>query len=208
LVATAVAAVVVAALVALTPRVIETRCRVSSRGNVRGIVSLLVERGRSPRGWPRYDGKNFVLSLVAFNLVDRRNRANLEIFFSPGDRKHALARVAARRYDEIDRESLEDGDFHELTSYAGRRNRGEAHRLPDDVPDDAAGNARMIVCDDDDGPLHQPAGLWVGFTDGSVRVLEWEDVQISPPEDPDDPQPFQGEAAAVDALRALDSGPR
>ena len=82
-------------------------------------------------------------------------------------------------------------DVHDLTSYAGRRNTDRTHLITGDkikmgVP---------VLCDDDDGPIHDPDGLVIAFTDGSARHYEWADLGMEPPEKPDDPAPFLGDDA-------------
>jgi hypothetical protein len=84
-------------------------------------------------------------------------------------------------------------DVRALTSYAGRRN------APTDrayVLTPAKLKKRVpIICDDDDGPCHHPDGLVVGYSDGSVRFVEWADLGMPEPADLDDPEPFLGDDA-------------
>jgi hypothetical protein len=64
-----------------------------------------------------------------------------------------------------------------------------------------------IICDDDEGNLHHPKGLVMGYTDGSVRFVEWRDLDMVPPEE-DAGQivdPFLGDDASVDILEGLSS---
>jgi len=123
------------------------------------------------------------------------------VLFSPNDVYFTLAMADIERYDDVTREALRaKEDFRELTSYAGRRmaeKRYWATGTPERSP--------MLICDDDEGPLHQLDGLVVGFMDTSVRFMTWGDLGIFQPDDPDDPDPFLGEDAAANELGALSS---
>jgi hypothetical protein len=194
--------VVLAAMgAAITPRVQEKARQAESMNNVRNLAILLAERSMR-KGFPPFNGKNFVLSLAAYHVIDTRNHGNLEVFFSPGDMLYGLWRTNRARYAEVTVQALRAGeDFHELTSYAGRRNADRDYMItPDalqlDVP---------MICDDDDGALHHRDGLVVGYTSGAVRFVPWEQLGMSPQGDPNDPEPFLGDDAQVEALRALSS---
>jgi hypothetical protein len=189
----------VALVITLLPRVSESSRRVQSINNVRNLLDLTIMR-QIRRGWPHYDGKNFVLHVVAAGDIDVRNRQLLEVFFSPGDTLYSLGRVDVERYKEINVTSLKHGDFHELTSYAGRRNADKEFV----ITADQEARGVPVICDDDDGPLHHRDGIIVGYTNRSVRLMEWEELGIEPP-DPRDPEPFLGDAATTDELRALSS---
>jgi prepilin-type N-terminal cleavage/methylation domain-containing protein len=201
LVVMAIITVLVGAVVVVIPRVLESSRQTQSINNVRNMLDLMINR-QVKKGWPIYSGKNFVLSLVAYGEIDRRNKQNLEVFFSPGDRHFELQRVDPERYGEINSTSLKNGDFHELTSYAGRRNAEKDYRITADA--EARGVA--IISDDDEGAVHHPSGLILGYTNRNVRLMEWEELGISPPADKDSPEPFLGDSAATDELRALSSG--
>jgi type II secretory pathway pseudopilin PulG len=185
----------------IVPRVQESGRQTKSTANVRSMVTLMANRSTA-KGWPGYSGKNFNLSLVATGDVDIRNKDNLEIFFSPGDRLFTLDKADFARYKEISPKNLKAGaDFHELTSYAGRRNADRDFLI---TPDQESMGA-PIICDDDVGNLHHPKGLVIGYTNTQVRFVEWNDLGMTPPEDADNPDPFLGDRAEVDLLRPLSS---
>jgi len=185
----------------IVPRAQEKARQTESINNVRSMAVIFSERSIK-RHWPPYDGKNFVLSLVALDLVDQRNPDNLKIFFSPGDELYTLEKATPERFKDVTKQALQSGaDFHELTSYAGRRNSDRDYMI---TPD----RMKMVVpmiCDDDDGALHHPDGLVMGYTDGSAKFVEWEDLGMPKPEEPNDPEPFLGDNATTDMLRALSS---
>jgi len=193
--------VLLGAVATTVPRAQEKARRIESINNVRSMAILLSERSIR-KSFPPYDGKNFVLSLVAYRIVDIRNPENLQIFFSPGDVLYTLDRATPERFKEVTPQALRaESDFHELTSYAGRRNADRDYLITVD-------RLKMVVpmiCDDDDGPLHHLDGLVMGYTDGSAKFVEWQDLGIPRPEEPDDPEPFLGDEAWTDSLRALAS---
>ena len=165
---------------------------VYSKDNLRSIVTLMIARrmGRSTGGYAPYSGKNFVLSLIATNLLDRRTPQNLEILFSPADRALSLAKVGLEPYKEITKKSLKAGmDFHALTSYAGRRN-GERDWV---ITPDSEKVGTALVAD-----LSFPDMALVGFTNGSVRAMDREALGLGP-EDPI----VVGDDSKSEILRAL-----
>ena len=185
----------------IVPRAQEKAKQTESINNVRNMSIIFSERSIK-KHWPRYDGKNFVLSLVALKLVDIRNPDNLAIFFSPGDEIYTQEMVAKERFADVTKQALQSGqDFHELTSYAGRRN-GDRDYL---ITSDRMKMVVPIICDDDDGALHHPDGLVMGFTDGSAKFLDWEDLEMEEPVDANNPEPFLGDDATVERLMALSS---
>jgi prepilin-type N-terminal cleavage/methylation domain-containing protein len=200
LVVMAIITVLVGAVVVVIPRVLESSRQTQSINNVRNMLDLMINR-QVKRGWQPYNGKNFVLYLVATGEIDARNKQNLETFFSPGDELYKLSKIDPERYKEINPTSLKSGDYHELTSYAGRRN-AEKDFL---ITPDRQSMGVPIISDDDDGPLHHPGGLIMGFTNRSVSLREWEDLGIAPPENKDSPEPFLGDSGASEELRALSS---
>jgi hypothetical protein len=187
----------------IVPTVQENGRRTQSLNYVRQMAQLMSERSMRKR-WPSYSGKSFTLSLVADGVIDPSEPKNLEIFFSPGDELYRLDRTDVSRYNEVTKQALRAGsDFHELTSYAGRRNDIADReflitpaKLKKTVP---------IICDDDDGNCHHVDGLVMSYTDGAARFVEWGDIGMTKPEDPDQPEPFLGDNATVDYLRGLSS---
>ncbi|MDF1702646.1 MAG: type II secretion system protein [Planctomycetota bacterium] len=187
-------------VVALVPMIQERGRQTKSRDNVRNLTMYMIDRrtGKVSGGWPRYNGKNFVLSVVATNDLDRRRKENLEMLFSPGDVLYTLEDVDEKRYEEINKKSLKDGDFHELTSYAGRRNQERDFLI---TPDQEK-IGTLLICDDDDGPLHHPDGIVCGYTGGDVRYKEWAEFDMSKP-DPDNPDEFLGDASSNEELQRV-----
>ena len=200
LVVMAIITVLVGAVVVVIPRVLEKSRQTQSINNVRNMLDLMLDR-KIEKGWQLYDGKNFVLYLVAAGQIDIRNKQNLEVFFSPGDVHYALKAIDPARYKDINSNSLKNSHFPELTSYAGRRNGTQDFRI---TPDQESKGV-PIISDDDVGPLHHPSGLIMGYTNRNVRLMEWEDLGISPPEDRDNPEPMLGDQATNEDLRALSS---
>jgi prepilin-type N-terminal cleavage/methylation domain-containing protein len=191
--------VLVSMVVVLIPKLQERSNQTKSKDNIKNMITLMLDR-QIERGWPRYSGKNFVLSLVATGQLDRRNSQNLEILFSPGDVLYKLNVTDHDRYQDVTKEALKAGtDFHEMTSYAGRRN-GDREYL---ITPDQMQMGTIIMCDDDDGPLHHPGGLCVGYTNGSVKFMEWEDLDMIKPDDPDAPDEFLGDASSHPDLQRI-----
>src|SRR5262245_29370945 len=173
--------VLVSMVVVLVPMIQEKGRQTKSIDNVRTICQYLNDdAGLSVSGWPSYSGKNFVLSLVATNKLKKENMDNLAILFSPGDGEYKLSAVSRKDYDAIKPDSLksEHEDFLKLTSYAGRRNATKGHKLS--AKDLEIGV--LIVCDDDDGPLHHSGGIVMGYTNGNAKFAKWSDLQIDPPD--------------------------
>lgn len=176
----------------LVPYVQKIGRRTESLANVRNLATLLSDRSMEA-GWPGFDGKSFTLSLVAHRVIDIRNRDNLETLFSPGDFWYTLEKTPHELYREVTPQALRSGrDFHALTSYAGRRNATREHL----ITPDRLRQVVPILCDDDDGPVHDPDGLVMGFTDGASRFYEWGELEMPDPPDKDDPEPFLGDHAA------------
>lgn len=185
---------------ALVPWVQENARQTKSKQNVKSLVTFMLGRrtGKVSGGWPRYNGKNFTLSVIATKDLDIRRKENLEILFSPGDQELILDDTDLKRYEDINKKSLKDGDFHELTSYAGRRNDESEHRINSD--DESKG--ALIICDDDFGGLHHPDGLICGYTGGDVRFKDWEEFDMVQP-DPRNPDEFLGDAASHEDLQHM-----
>lgn len=200
LVVMAIIGVLATMVVALVPMIQERGRRTKSQDNVRSLLLFMIDRraGKVSGGWPRYNGKNFVLSVVATKDLDIRRKENLELLFSPGDVEYTLEDVDMKQYEEINKTSLKDGDFHTLTSYAGRRNGDSEYR----VTPDQESMGTLLICDDDDGALHHPDGLVCGYSGGDVRYKEWEEFDMNQP-DPDMPDEFLGDAASNEELQKM-----
>jgi len=197
--------VLVSMVVVLIPNIQEQSRRTKSKDNVRTMITLMIGRrtAKVSGGYPPYNGKNFVLSLVATGQLDRRNKQNLEVLFSPGDQLYTMEKVDLDRYKDVKKSALkQDADFHELTSYAGRRNRDPEHLITSDQEKQGT----MMICDDDDGALHHSDGIVTGWTNGSTRFMEWEELDMLAPEDPDHPDPFLGDDSENEYLQHMWGG--
>ncbi len=196
LVVMAIISVLATMVVVVIPRITETSKQTKSQDNVKNICTFLMLRAQK-KGWKAlpYNGKNFTLAVVAHGDIDLRQKANLETLFSPGDVEYGLEFAEFKRFEEITKEALKaDTDFHELTSYAGRRNAEKDFRIT--PSQEQAGT--MIICDDDDGPLHHKDGIIAGYSNAAARFIEWEDLGMSRPDNPDAPDEFLGDAATGD----------
>lgn len=187
----------------VVPRVQEQSRRTQSIHNVQNLATLLVDKCALKNRWPRLSGKRFTLSVVGLGLIEAKNPDNLEVFFSPGDSKYNLDLVNPARYLDFAKKMdvLKNTDCHELTSYAGRRNGDDEYlltpaRMNEVVP---------IICDDDDGPLHHPAGLVIAYSDAHAGFKDWEELHAQEPSDPNNPEPFLGDSATTDILKGLSS---
>lgn len=196
--------VLVSMVVVVIPMIMERANRTKSSDNVGAMLKMMVTRAtESTRSkWAPYSGKNFVLSVIANRDINPENSNQLEILFSPGDTYLGLDKVELKRYKEVTHEALKnDTDFHELTSYAGRRNSGADKEYL--ITANKISKGTVLICDDDDGPLHHPAGMIIGWSDGNARFTEWSDMGISPPDDPDNPPALLGDDAPWEELRAV-----
>jgi prepilin-type N-terminal cleavage/methylation domain-containing protein len=202
LVVMSIIAVLATMVVAVIPMINERAHRTKSMDNVKSMLTMMLARrtAKVSGGWPPYNGKDFVLSLVATRDIDIRNKQNIEILFSPGDQNYTIEKVDLDRYKEVNKKALKTGtDFHELTSYAGRRNRDKDYLITSDQEK----KGTLVICDDDDGPLHHSDGLICGYTNGAARFQEWDEFDMPPFDDPDHPEPFLGDAATNDELMAM-----
>lgn len=151
--------------------------RTKSEDHVRSLLHLLTSAGGSSKPLPPYEGKAFVLALVATGEIDRRSPRELHLLFSWGDADRRLeAAGGVGAYARISLESLRapDPGRAALTSYAGPR-RGEVERAG--APGAALEGIPLI------GDLSFPDGAIVGFADGRARWLDREALGLGP----DDP---------------------
>ena len=198
--------VLVSMVVVVVPMIQEKAKRTKSVDNVKTLIQFYInaEVGLR-RPWPGFNGKNFVLWLVATNQIDKRNKQNLEVLFSPGDTFYTLESAGEKAYDAVTLPTIaQEGhdDFKKLTSYAGRRNKEREHLLTSSELEKGA----LILCDDDDGPLHHSKGLVCGYSGGASRFMEWSDLGISPPQDEKNPEGLLGDTSANDSLKHMSSG--
>lgn len=194
--------VLVSMVVVLVPYIQEKGKRTKSIDNVRSMGVYFVGAGTGlERSWPKYNGKNFVLWLVASNQIDRRDEKQLLILFSPGDAD--LTFPGKKEYEGLTLESLKNSnpDYLQLTSYAGRRNGEREHVLNASEQSKGA----PIMCDDDTGSLHHKAGLVIGYVGGSAKFVEWADLGIPPP-DVEKPEGILGDNSPNEDLKHLSSG--
>jgi len=193
--------VLVSMVVVVIPMMLERANRTKSADNVSSMLKFLLARasGNARSKWPPYNGKNFVLSAVANRDVNPENTNQLEVFFSPGDELYGLDKVDVKRYKDITLEALKDQDHHEMTSYAGRRNQDREYL----ITANQISKGTVLISDDDDGPLHHSGGLIVGWSDGSARFVEWSEMGVTPPDDPDNPPGLLGDDAQWEPLRAV-----
>ncbi len=194
--------VLVSMVVVLVPFIQERGKRTKSADNVRTLGLYFVGGGAGlEKPWPKYNGKNFVLWLVASNKIDRRDEKQLQILFSPGDAE--LVFPGKKEYESLTLESLKNSnpDYLKLTSYAGRRNAEREHVL--DASEQSKG--APIMCDDDTGPLHHKDGLVVGYVNGQAKFVEWADLGIPPP-DAKTPEGILGDNSPNEDMKHLSSG--
>jgi hypothetical protein len=160
--------VLVAALVPTIHNGHEPRSK--SKDNIRTMLTLMIgRRAEKPGGWPAYTGKNFILSLVATNQLDRRNKHNLEVLWPPR-MSEASERLPPDAYAEVTKASLKTRRFPHLTGYAGR--------CTPITPEEEKRGTPLIA------DLTHPDGVIIGYSNGAVRFLEWEDLDMAPPEGP------------------------
>jgi prepilin-type N-terminal cleavage/methylation domain-containing protein len=197
--------VLVSMVVFVVPTIQERTRQTKSKDNVRGMLQYFIaaEVGLS-KPWPPYNGKNFVLWLVAANKIDRRDDKQLQILFSPGDMTNYTFEKAGgiKAYEGITLDTLktENPDLLQLTSYAGRRNKEREHGL---TSDELSRNP-VVICDDDDGPVHHKDGLVIGYAGGDSRFVEWADLGMSPP-DPNNPEGTLGDSSPNEELKHMSS---
>ena len=167
--------------------------RKASMKNVSDMIRLYQAHGAGlSKPWPKYNGKRFILWLVATNTIDRASPDALAILFSAGDRTRGVEKAGGpAAYQRVTLDSLrsESADLGGLTSYLGRRNGEKAHMLTAAELERGA----PIIAD-----LSFPDGAIVGFTGGAVKWMTREDLGIAPG------QPIApGEASPSEILRAF-----
>ena len=169
--------VIVAVVVVLTPTI---QCGESRKSvevdNLRSIVVLMISRRTRPDGYgyPAFSGKNFILSLVATGQLDRRNPTNLEVLWPPSQLSKFRA-LPDDAYAAVTKESLGERRFAHLTGYVGRRNADEDARII--VQNEKLGTP--LVAD-----VSQPDGVIIGWSNGAVRLHDWEELGMEPPDGP------------------------
>ena len=138
--------------------------RAKSMDNVRTLLLYYTYSGAGlERSWPGYNGKDFVLSLIATNKISKNDDKQLEIRFSPADERRSVAQAGgAAAYAGIGKSVLSDGkvDLSALTSYVGPR-----RARPSMTAAEKALGAPMIA------DLSFTDGAIVGFADGRVKWL-------------------------------------
>jgi prepilin-type N-terminal cleavage/methylation domain-containing protein len=196
--------VLVSMVVVVIPRINETANQTKSKDNVSTIITMFLSEGPSVSSWPSVNGKAFTLWPVASGKIDKRNVKNLEVLFSPGDGNYKLSDVPESEWAEVTKNGLRDGttNFAKYTSYAGRRNKEKEFK----ITSDELSKGTLVLCDDDDGPLHHGGGLVVGYSNRRTDFLDWSDLGISAPENEKDPAGLLGDGAGNDELKQMSSG--
>ena len=158
------------------------------RADLKNLVTFVIARrtGKTSGAWPAYEGKNFVLSVVASKDIDLRRRENLEVLFPVSG---LPAGFGPEDYEVVTKQSLETQRFPHLTEVAGRRNMDPAWRITEEGEQE--GTPLMAV-------VMPGAGVLIGFSGGDVRLYEPEELGLRPGE----PVRF-GDEAKSDLLRCL-----
>ena len=205
LVVMAIISVLATMVVVVVPMIQEKAKQTKSKANVSSLISFYTAYGCGlEKPWPSFNGKNFVLWLVASNQIDRRREQNLDVLFSPGDQHYTREKTSTKDWEGITMAALKSeghDDFRKLTSYAGRRAKEKAHELTADELSKGA----LIICDDDDGPLHHPKGLVMGYSGGDVRFQSWTDLDVPPPADEKNPDGLLGDGSSNEELKHMSS---
>jgi len=196
--------VLVSMVVVVIPRINEQANRTKSKDNLKTLVTMFLDEGPAVSSWPGVNGKAFTLWPVAAGKIDKRTIKNLEVLFSPGDANYKLVDVPEADWAEVTKNGLRDGtsNFSRFTSYAGRRNKEKEFK----ITSDELSKGTMVLCDDDDGPLHHGKGLVVAYSNNRTEFLEWETLGIDPPENEKDPTGLLGDGAGNDELKQMSSG--
>ena len=148
--------------------------RLKSQDNIKSMITLMLVRRVSRDGWPQYDGRNFILSLVATRQLDARKATNLELLWPPSMLDRFLE-LDVSEYKKVTKKSLRTRRFPHLTGYAGRRNTDEDAVVTREQ--EAAGTP--LIAD-----LTHPDGVIFGFSSGAVRFMTWAELDMKPPEGP------------------------
>src|SRR5688500_18740732 len=86
LVVMAIISVLVSMVVVVVPMIQEKTKQTKSVDNVSSMLKYYIGADVGvAKPWPPYNGKNFVLWLVATNKIDRRDDKAVRLLFSPGD---------------------------------------------------------------------------------------------------------------------------
>jgi prepilin-type N-terminal cleavage/methylation domain-containing protein len=202
LVVLSIIAVLASMVVVAVPMIRERSKRTKSTDNVRSMLLLFTSAGVGiERKWPKFNGKDFVLWLVATNQISKNDAKALEVLFSPGDEDLAFPGQAPYKEFNLPQLGTSNQNNLKLTSYAGRRNAEKEHVLSAAAQQDNA----MCICDDDEGSLHHKNGLICGYVGGGARFVEWSDLNMSPP-DPTEPGNVLGDNSPNDELKHMSSG--
>lgn len=196
--------VLVSMVVVVVPKIQEKAKQTKSADNVSSMIKLFIAADVGmKRGWPSLNGKNFVLWLVASGQISKKNRDSLEILFSPGDTYLKMGDRELKDYEPVTLEALKSeghDDFKRLTSYAGRRNKERAHTMAPSELEEGA----LIICDDDDGPLHHARGIIMGYTNSNAKFETWIDLGFEPP-DEKEPKGLLGDNSPSEKLKHMSS---
>ena len=197
--------VLVSMVVVVVPFIREKGKRTKSIDNVRTMILYFTGSGAGlETHWPKYNGKDFVLWLVATKKIDKADDKQLGILFSPGDEYLTFdAPCVKEAFKEFGPTSIGSSNQNnlKLTSYAGRRNNTKEHLLSSAEQQKNG----IIICDDDDGALHHKDGLVCGYVGGAARFVDWNDLGVPEPSDPNDPKGILGDTSPSDELKHMSS---
>jgi prepilin-type N-terminal cleavage/methylation domain-containing protein len=188
----------------IIPRITEKSRQTKSADNLRQLVLFSMDEATTDISkWPPVNGKSFTLWHVATGKINRKRAENLSILFSPGDSNYTFEAVGLKGYEGLTKDALRDGtqDFKNLTSYAGRRNKEREHKLTAAELDKTA----MVLCDDDDGPLHHAGGLMAAYSNARTEFLEWDELEVAAPEDEKNPEGLLGDNSPHEDLKHMSS---
>ena len=122
--------VLVSMVVFVVPMIQEKTRQTKSVDNVRGMLLYYIGSGVGVQtSWPQYNGKNFVLWLVAMNKIDRRDDKQLQILFSPGDQHLTFDGAGGMKaYETLNKASLADREPRPVQAHVVRRAAGTRRR--------------------------------------------------------------------------------
>ncbi len=177
-------------VVVLIPKSQAEAAKLECINNLRNIAgSLQTGSGKYASKYPPYAGPNLALYLV--KKGELQEEESLGILFCPGDNDESLDEaggLAAYKGLDLDKQ----GEYDDLTSYAGRNQKDKACRAK-------KGAAKQVILFCDDGDDHHPEGLCVAYTGGQARfrskVDDWKldhDTKVE-----------IGEGSDIDELKCL-----
>lgn len=144
--------------------------RTKSIDNVRSLIMFYLGADIPiAKPWPKFNGKAFILWLVATGNIPRKDADALQILFSPADETRSLEKAGGvAAYEKVTLQALMQGgqDWGVLTSYVGRGAAGPDAKIAGD-------EAVPIIAD-----VSFEDGAVVGYTNGAARWLTREELGI------------------------------